>query len=93
MNIYDVLNELIRQETSKIIPYTGDDRTKSKRVANFMDMRRLSKRDAYVRIMQILRGNDAEFQCEGVADETLDIFNLDTGDSNTGEHKREADSL
>ena len=77
MNIYDVLNELIRQETSKIIPHTGDHRTKSKRVANFMDMRRLSKRDAYVRIIQILRGNDAEFQCVAVADETLDIFNLE----------------
>ena len=95
VNLYDVLHKLIELETQKGITYisTGDNRTKLKRSADLRNMRRLSKRDAFYRVIRILRGYDLEFQCEEVSDATLDIFTFDANYSSPGQHQREANSV
>ncbi|MHA2163505.1 MAG: hypothetical protein ACXABF_13875 [Candidatus Thorarchaeota archaeon] len=54
--LIDVLHELIAQETAQLheIPMVGnDDRKAEKRRADLIRMRKLSKRDAYYRVIHI----------------------------------------
>ena len=71
----DVLHELIAQETASLreIPmFNSDGRKAVKRKADLVRMRKLSKRDAYYRIVHILRGYDTEFPLDKIGgfDET-----------------------
>ena len=67
--LIDVLHELIAQETAQLREFgisTEDDRSKDKRKNDLVRMRRLSKRDAYYRVIHILRGYDTEFPLEKI---------------------------
>lgn len=67
--LIDVLHELIVQETAQLrsIPMFGDDNRKAgKRKADLIRMRKLSKRDAYYRVIHVLRGYDTEFPKEDI---------------------------
>lgn len=69
--LIDVLHKLIAHETAELrtIPMTGDNRKSGKRKADLMRMRKLSKRDAYYRVIHILRGYDTEFPKEDIDNE------------------------
>jgi len=62
-SLIDVLHELIAQETNKEYhgEYSSADGWKGKKGYDLWNMRRLGKRDAYYRVIHILRGHDAEF--------------------------------
>lgn len=67
--LIDVLQELIAHETAELrnIPMSGnDDRKASKRRGDLIRMRKLSKRDAYYRVIHILRGYDTEYPREKI---------------------------
>ena len=69
MTLIDVLHELIAQETAQLrgIPMFGnDDRKADKRKADLIRMRKISKRDAYYRVIHILRGYDTEYPKDGI---------------------------
>jgi len=69
MNLFDVLHELIAQETTQLreTPMVGGDGRKAdKRKIDMIRMRKISKRDAYYRVIHILRGYDTEFSKEDI---------------------------
>ena len=62
--LIDILHELIAQEMTELreIPLIkGDGRSAEKRKKELLCMRKLSKRDAYCRIIHILRGHDTQY--------------------------------
>lgn len=68
--LIDVLHKLIASETAQIQPLykdcRRDGRSKGKTKADLVLMRKLSKRDAYYRVIHILRGNDSEYPAEKI---------------------------
>lgn len=64
LTLIDVLHELISQETAQLteIPMCcSDARTVKKHRNDLIRMRKISKRDAYYRVIHILHGYDTEF--------------------------------
>ena len=72
MTLLDVLHKLIAQETAQLreLPmFPGDGRSAAVRKRHMIRMRKISKRDAYYRVIHILRGYDTEFKREEITND------------------------
>lgn len=64
MTLIDVLHNLMEQETAQMLDLCPNNKTKAGKRDAMIYMRKLSKRDAYYRVIHILRGYDSEFKSE-----------------------------
>jgi hypothetical protein len=68
ITLFDVLHKLIAQETAQMKALHPDSKTIQGKRDSLIQMRKLSKRDAYYRVIHILRGYDTEFPQERLDD-------------------------
>lgn len=69
MTLFDVLHKLIAQETVQMKVLSPDRKTVVGKRDAMIEMRKISKRDAYYRVIHILRGYDTEFKREDIENE------------------------